>query len=95
MFVYIYEKLNKTAEIICISVFCSANIDVALISIYWFKIFIEKLLLHQEFSRIVTMGDYPDPDEEYELMYADELEMLQEEDDQNGKYSIPYTVTVF
>lgn len=31
------------------------------------------------------MGDYPDPDEEYELMYADELEMLQEEDDHNRK----------
>lgn len=31
------------------------------------------------------MGDYPDADEEYELMYADELEMLQEEDDHNRK----------
>ncbi|KAJ8714897.1 hypothetical protein PYW08_004878 [Mythimna loreyi] len=27
------------------------------------------------------MGDYPDPDEEYELMYADELEMLKEDED--------------
>ncbi|KAF9788822.1 hypothetical protein SFRURICE_018398 [Spodoptera frugiperda] len=27
------------------------------------------------------MGDYPDPDEEYELMYADELAMLREEED--------------
>ncbi|XP_063895250.1 chromosome transmission fidelity protein 18 homolog [Helicoverpa armigera] len=26
------------------------------------------------------MGDYPDPDEEYELMYADELEMLNEDE---------------
>lgn len=31
------------------------------------------------------MGDYPDPDEEYELMYADELEILQEEDGHNCK----------
>lgn len=31
------------------------------------------------------MGDYPDPDEEYELMYADELEMLQQDDDHDGK----------
>lgn len=30
------------------------------------------------------MGDYPDPDEEYELMYADELELLREMDDGNG-----------
>ncbi|PZC71909.1 hypothetical protein B5X24_HaOG212263 [Helicoverpa armigera] len=27
------------------------------------------------------MGDYPDPDEEYELMYADELEMLNEDEE--------------
>ncbi|KAL0821545.1 hypothetical protein ABMA28_004999 [Loxostege sticticalis] len=27
------------------------------------------------------MSDFPDPDEEYELMYADDLELLQEEDD--------------
>ncbi|KAH9634301.1 hypothetical protein HF086_011561 [Spodoptera exigua] len=27
------------------------------------------------------MGDYPDPDEEYELMYADELAMLREDED--------------
>ncbi|XP_061718864.1 chromosome transmission fidelity protein 18 homolog isoform X2 [Cydia pomonella] len=27
------------------------------------------------------MGDYPDPDEEYELMYADELEMLRDDED--------------
>ncbi|XP_034834660.1 chromosome transmission fidelity protein 18 homolog [Maniola hyperantus] len=27
------------------------------------------------------MGDYPDPDEEYELMYADDLELLREMDD--------------
>ncbi|XP_028040817.1 chromosome transmission fidelity protein 18 homolog [Bombyx mandarina] len=26
------------------------------------------------------MSDYPDPDEEYELMYADELELMQEQD---------------
>ncbi|KAI8439205.1 hypothetical protein MSG28_013051 [Choristoneura fumiferana] len=26
----------------------------------------------------IIMGDFPDPDEEYELMYADELEMLRE-----------------
>lgn len=30
------------------------------------------------------MSDYPDPDEEYELMYADELEMLRDEDDHTG-----------
>ncbi|XP_047992198.1 chromosome transmission fidelity protein 18 homolog [Leguminivora glycinivorella] len=27
------------------------------------------------------MSDYPDPDEEYELMYADELEMLRDDED--------------
>lgn len=32
------------------------------------------------------MSDFPDPDEEYELMYADDLELLQEEDDHIGKY---------
>lgn len=31
------------------------------------------------------MGDYPDPDEEYELMYADELAMLREDEDHAGK----------
>lgn len=41
------------------------------------------------------MGDYPDPDEEYELMYADELEMLQEEDDHNCKYYILYIIVLF
>lgn len=30
------------------------------------------------------MSDYPDPDEEYELMYADELEMLNEEEPRSG-----------
>lgn len=30
------------------------------------------------------MADYPDPDEEYELMYADELELLREEEDHTG-----------
>ncbi|XP_049876010.1 chromosome transmission fidelity protein 18 homolog [Pectinophora gossypiella] len=30
------------------------------------------------------MSDYPDPDEEYELMYADELELLQEQEDHSG-----------
>lgn len=34
------------------------------------------------------MGDYPDPEEEYELMYADELEMLQEDEDPAGKIDI-------
>ncbi|XP_023936259.2 chromosome transmission fidelity protein 18 homolog [Bicyclus anynana] len=29
------------------------------------------------------MGDYPDPDEEYELMYADDLDLLREMDDEN------------
>lgn len=41
------------------------------------------------------MGDYPDPDEEYELMYANELEMLQEEDDHNCKYYILYIIVLF
>lgn len=31
------------------------------------------------------MSDYPDPEEEYELMYADELEMLNEDEEHNGK----------
>lgn len=30
------------------------------------------------------MDEYPDPDEEYELMYADELEMLNEEQGSTG-----------
>lgn len=34
------------------------------------------------------MGDYPDPDEEYEMMYADELEMLNEDEDLAGKTDI-------
>lgn len=31
------------------------------------------------------MGDIPDPDEEYELMYADEFELLREAEE-NGKH---------
>lgn len=27
------------------------------------------------------MSDFPDPDEEYELMYAEELEMMRDQDD--------------
>lgn len=27
------------------------------------------------------MGDYPDPDEEFELMYGDELELLREQEE--------------
>lgn len=30
------------------------------------------------------MSDYPDPDEEYELMYADELEMLKDDEEYTG-----------
>lgn len=30
------------------------------------------------------MSDYPDPDEEYELMYADELELLKEQEEHTG-----------
>lgn len=37
------------------------------------------------------MSEYPDPDEEYELMYADELEMLQEIDDRGN---IVYTAFI-
>lgn len=36
------------------------------------------------------MGDFPDPDEEYELMYADELEMLRE--NSPGKNGILWVV---
>ena len=32
------------------------------------------------------MSDYPDPDEEYELMYADELELILEEEDIERKW---------
>lgn len=38
------------------------------------------------FKFYIKMSDFPDPDEEYELMYADDLELLQEEDDHIGKY---------
>lgn len=31
------------------------------------------------------MSDYPDPDEEYELMYADEYELLREAEENEGK----------
>lgn len=31
------------------------------------------------------MGDYPDPDEEYELMYSDDLELLRDMEDNTGK----------
>lgn len=30
------------------------------------------------------MGDFPDPDEEYELMYSDDLELIREIDDGTG-----------
>lgn len=30
------------------------------------------------------MSDYPDPDEEYELMYSDELELIREIEDETG-----------
>ncbi|XP_075980547.1 chromosome transmission fidelity protein 18 homolog [Anticarsia gemmatalis] len=34
------------------------------------------------------MGDFPDPDEEYELMYAEELEMMREEEDHMGSAKV-------
>lgn len=34
---------------------------------------------------ITKMSDYPDPDEEYELMYADEYELLREAEENEGK----------
>lgn len=37
------------------------------------------------------MGDYPDPDEEYELMYADDLELLRDIEDNTGKLKKAYT----
>lgn len=43
------------------------------------------------------MSDFPDPDEEYELMYAEELEMMREQQDDSGKYvfwSIVYSKQV-
>lgn len=30
------------------------------------------------------MSDFPDPDEEYELMYSDELELMREVEDKTG-----------
>ena len=30
------------------------------------------------------MSDYPDPDEEYELMYSDDLDLLREIEDDSG-----------
>lgn len=31
------------------------------------------------------MDDYPDPDEEYELMYAEEIEMMRNEEEHAGE----------